>query len=112
MTDLHNLNNMQMTLVTVKVRGAQSADTDFTGGIRYLRAAFRFFFSLRKFMWVTHLSTLNDQFTDAAHEHVFSLTVFLIAAQREIKQRHYGQQLYTYNVVHVTRHLCFSGSTI
>lgn len=63
-------------------------------------------------MWVTHLSTLDDQFTDAAHEHVFSLTVFLVAAQREFKQRHYGQQLYMYNVVHVTRHLCFSGSTI
>lgn len=31
---------------------------------------------------ITHLSALDDEFTDAAHEHVFSLAVFLIATQQ------------------------------
>lgn len=35
------------------------------------------------YTWVTHLSTLNNQFTDTTHEHVFSLAVFLIAALQD-----------------------------
>lgn len=36
-------------------------------------------------MWVTHLSTLNNEFTDTTHEHVFSLAVFLVAAERNTR---------------------------
>lgn len=35
-----------------------------------------------KWMCITHLSALNDEFTDTPHEHVFSLTVFLVATQQ------------------------------
>lgn len=35
---------------------------------------------------LTHLSTLNDQLADAAHEHVFSLAVLLVAVQRQFTQ--------------------------
>lgn len=31
---------------------------------------------------ITHLSTLNDEFTDTSHEHALSLAVFLVATQQ------------------------------
>lgn len=35
-----------------------------------------------KWMCITHLSALNDEFADTPHEHVLSLAVFLVATQQ------------------------------